>query len=251
MPTAPPPSRDAAVETRVFWERFKTEIVALLILAIIAIVGFGAYLFYTERRESAASALLGSAKTAPEFEQVIARYPTTRAGADAYLFLADAQRKERKFAEANVTLQVFVDKNPKHELITSAHMAMASNLESMGKADEALAMYQKTAAGYPNSFNAPLALLSQVHLLRAKNKIEEARLVCEKILTDYRESFWAGEAARQLRFLKPPPTPVATGSPVAPSGAPGASPPLIARPPAAPSAAPPAGVPTPGETKPR
>ena len=56
-------------------------------------------------------------------------------------------------------------------------------------------MYQQTAASYPKSFNAPLALLSQVHLLKAKNKIEEARLVCEKILTDYRESFWSGEAA--------------------------------------------------------
>jgi len=192
------------VETRVFWERFKVEIVAVLVLALLAIVGFGGYKFYSERRESAASALLGSAKTVPDLERVIARYPSTRAGADALLLLADAQRKDKKFMEANATLQVFIDKNPDHELVTSARMAMASNLESLGKPDEALTMYQKTAASYPKSFNAPLALLSQVHLLKARNKIEEARLVCEKILTDYRESFWSGEAARQLRVLKPP-----------------------------------------------
>jgi predicted negative regulator of RcsB-dependent stress response len=246
MPTAPPPSRDAAVEARFFWERFKREIAIILILVVLAILGFGGYRFYAERRETSASALLGSAKTVPEFEQVIARYPNTRAAANAYLLLADTQRQERKFAEANSILQVFIDKNPKHELVTSARMAMASNLESMGKPDEALAMYQKTAASYPNSFNAPLALLSQVHLLKAKNKIEESRMVCEKILTDYRESFWAGEAARQLRFLKPAAPPAPAGSPSVPSGEPGAPPPLIARPPqAAPSVAPPSSAPTP------
>jgi hypothetical protein len=42
-----------------------------------------------------------------------------------------------------------------------------------------------------------------VHILKMKNQTEEARRVCEKILTDYRDSFWAGEAARELRLLKP------------------------------------------------
>jgi hypothetical protein len=64
-------------------------------------------------------------------------------------------------------------------------------------------MYQRIASTYPNSFNAPLALLSQVYLLKSKNQTEEARRVCEAILTRYRESFWAGEAAQELRLLKP------------------------------------------------
>ena len=38
MPTAPPPSRDVALDTRVFWERFKKEITAALIIVLIAIV---------------------------------------------------------------------------------------------------------------------------------------------------------------------------------------------------------------------
>ena len=117
--------------------------------------------------------------------------------------LAEAQRNEKKFIEANATLQVFINKNPNHELATSARMAMAANLESMGKTDEALSMYQRIAASYPKSFNAPLALYSQVHLLKAKNQNEDARRVCEAILTQYRDSFWAGEAARVLRSLKP------------------------------------------------
>jgi len=191
------------LETRVFWERFKTEIIAALIIVVLVIVGFGAYRFYSDRRAASASALLASAKSADAYQQVIADYPNTPAAADAYILLAEAQRKEKKFTEANTTLQVFIDKNPNHELVSTAKMAMAANLESMGKNDEALSIYQQIASIYPNSFNAPLALLSQVYLLKSKNQTEEARRVCETILTRHRESFWAGEAAQELRLLKP------------------------------------------------
>ncbi len=203
MPTVPPPSRDAALETRIFWERFKVEIAAVLLLALLATVGFGVYRFYAERRNSAASALLGSARSTEDYQQLVARYPETPAGADAYLLLAQAQRDEKKFADANATLEVFIAKHSDHEFVATARMAMAANLESLGKTDEALSMYQKIAASFPKNFNAPLALFSQIHILKMKNQTEEARRVCEKILTDYRESFWVGEAARELRLLKP------------------------------------------------
>jgi len=202
MPTAPPPSRDAALEARVFWLRFKNEIAVAVILALVAVIGGAGYRFYSDRRDSAASALLSSAKRVQDYEQLVARYSNTPAGAAAYLLLARGQRSEKKFAEANATLQIFIDRNPKHELVPTAQMAMAGNLESMGKTDEALSMYQQIAARYPTSFDAPLALISQVPLLKAKNRIEDARRVCETMMTQYRDSIWAGEAMRQLRSLK-------------------------------------------------
>jgi TolA-binding protein len=246
MPTVPPPSRDAALETRVFWERFKYQIIAALIVLLIALVGFTGYRFYSDRRSATASALLASAKGAQEYEQLIARYPDTPAGADAYLLLGDTQRRERKFAEANATLQVFITKNPNHEFVSTARMTMAANLESMGKSDEALSMYQQVASSYPNSFNAPLALLSQVYLLKAKNRSEEARRICETILTQYRTSFSAGEAFQELRLLKPSGPPESAAAPTIP--------PFLARPPAAePQAAPttPQAAPPPGQKNPR
>jgi len=227
MPTALPPSRDAALEARVFWIRFKNEIAAVLVVVLLAIIGFTVYRFYSDRRDSAASALLSSAKNAADYQQVVARYPSTPAGAAAYLLLAEAQRNEKKFIEANATLQVFINKYPNHELATSARMAMAANLESMGKTDEALSTYQRIAASYPRSFSAPLALYSQVHLLKAKNQGEEARRVCEAILTQYRDSFWVGEAARALRSLKPAGPPRPAASP--------AIPPFLAAPPPTPA----------------
>jgi TolA-binding protein len=203
MPTAPPPSRDVALETRFFLERFKNPIIAAAIVVLLAATAFTGYRFYSDRRAAAASAALASANTAQEYEQVIARYFNTPAGADAYILLAEAQRKERKFTEANKTLETFIAKYPKHELVSTAKMAIAANLDSMGKTDEALAMYQQIASAYPNSYAAPLAMLSQVYILKAKNRNDDARRICETILTQFRTSFWAGEAMQQLRLLKP------------------------------------------------
>jgi predicted negative regulator of RcsB-dependent stress response len=203
MPTVSSPSRDAALDATVFWLRYKTELIAALIIALIATAGFAGYRFYNDHRNSAAAELLSGARTIPEYQRVIERYPGTPASASAYLLLAELQRSKKNFADANTTLQTFIDKFPQHELASTARMAMAANFESMGKADEALSTLQRLVANYPKSFNAPLALISQVHLLKAKGRIEEARRVCETFLTQYRDSYLAGEASRQLRMLRP------------------------------------------------
>jgi predicted negative regulator of RcsB-dependent stress response len=243
MATAQPVSRDPALEAHALWYKFRGEIAAFVVVVILGIIALGGYKLYTDRRDSSAADLLAAAKNAPDYEQVIAQYPNTPAGASAHLLLAEAQRKDRKLVESNATLQVFIDKNPKHELVSTAEMGIASNLEAMGKTDEALSSYQRIAAKYPTSFTAPLALISQVSLLKAKNQPDAARRVCETILTQYRESFWAGEAMRELRSLKPAGGAQAPGA----SGAkPALAPPLLRPPmmlPPAPAPAP-SGAPT-------
>src|SRR6266513_2397830 len=102
MPTASPSSRDPTIETLVFWERFKNEIIGALIVVLLAVIGFTGYRFYSDRQAA-----------------------------------------------------------------------------------------------------APSALFSQVFILKAKNRTDEARRICEAILTQHRTSFWAGEAMQELRLLKP------------------------------------------------
>ena len=244
MPTLS--SSDAALEREVFWDRHKTKVMATLVAALLAVAGFGGYKFYSERRANAAASSLANAKTPAEFQKVIAEYPGTPAGGSAYLLLADAQKNEKKFSEANATLQNFLDKYPTHELAGTARLAMAGNLEALGKKDEALTAYQRLATGAPQAFTAPVALFSQIHLLKEKNQIEEARRVCETIITQHRESRFAQEATYQLRLLKgnepaappppisapPPPPAVSTPPPADPSAA--APPAPKAPPPAAP-----------------
>jgi TolA-binding protein len=224
-------STDTAPEREVFWDRYKKEVMAVLILALLGVAAFGGYHLYSERQANTAAEMLASAKTAAEFQKVIVEYPRTPAGESAYLLLADAQRNEKKFAEANTTLQTFLDKFPKNELAGTARLAMAGNLEALGKKDEALAAYQRLVTGAPTGFTAPIALYSEIHLLKEKKQIEEARRVCETIMTQYRESRLAPDAAYQLRLLKPdnppaaPPTQVVAPPPAAaPSAAQSAAP---------------------------
>ena len=202
MPTIPPPPRDAALDASVFWIQHRTELIAGFLILVIGATGFAGYRLYNDHRDSVASALLAGAKTVPEYQQVVDRYPGTPACASAYLLLAETQHDQKNFAEADTTLRTFIDKFPQHELASTAHLAMAANFESMGKVDEALSTLQRVVANYPKSFNAPVALLSQVHLLKAKNQIPDARRVCENLLTQYRDSYLAGEASRQLRMLR-------------------------------------------------
>jgi TolA-binding protein len=232
-------SSEIAPDREVFWDRYKKEVMAVLVFALLAVAAYGGYRLYIDRRANAAANLLASAKSPSDFQKVITEYPSTSAGGSAYLLLADAQRNEKKFDEANKTLQTFVDKFPKHELVSTARLAMAGNLEALGKKDEALASYQRIVAGDPKGFIASVALYSQIHLLKEKKQIDEARKVCETLMTQYRESRLAGDAAYQLRLLKPetPPAPptsatVAPAPPAAPSAPPAAQSVAPAAPPA-------------------
>lgn len=222
LPAASTLSPDPLLETQVFWTQYKTSIILGLILALCLLAGIGGYRLYTAQRDSAAAALFASAKTPAEYQKVIADYPASGAAASASLLLAESQRKDQKFADANATLQAFITRDPKHELVGTARMAMAANLESLGKPEDALTLYRRVAAEGPRNFTAPLAMLAQVPLLQQKGQIEEARRVCETVLTQYRESYAAQEASVLLRTLKPkaaPAVPAQAHTPV-PSVAP-------------------------------
>jgi predicted negative regulator of RcsB-dependent stress response len=243
MPAASPPTTDAAIETRVFWLRFRNEIIGALIVALLAALGYVGFRVYADRRNAAAADMLAGATTVSDYQQVITRYPDSAASADAYLLLADAQRRESKFADANTTLQTFLSKHPDSELASTARLAIAGNLDATGKTDEALALYQQIATTYPKSYAAPLALISRAHLLKVKNRNDEARQVCEAIMTQYRESFWARDAMQLLFSMKPSTPPAAPAASAGPQ-----PPPFLARPPER-VPLPPA--PSPGANKPK
>ena len=125
----------------------------------------------------------------PIYQKVISEYPSTPAapplGSSAR---GEAQREQGQFAEANATLQAFIDKNRKHEFIPTAKMAMAANLESLGKPDEALEPYRGSQRNIRAIYMARWRLLRRSRSLKQKGQMDEARRVCETVLTQYRES---------------------------------------------------------------
>jgi predicted negative regulator of RcsB-dependent stress response len=243
MPIAKQATTDPALDAQVFWYKYQREIAILLGLVVLGIVGLAGYRLYRDRREATAATLFSAAKTPAAYEELINQHGDTAAAASAYLLLADAQRKDGKYTEANGTLVKFLDKFPRHELASTARMAVAANLQAMGKEDDAFATYQQIA-NVPG-FNAPMALIEQVHILQEKGKTEDARRICETILTQYRDSYAAMEASQLLRtFLKTAkletPAVVASPKPGAPVAA--TVPPTIKVMPAAPPA--PSGAPS-------
>ena len=232
-PTSTPADHDPLLETQVFWMKYKTPIIIGVLVLVLAIVGYGAYQFISARQELAAAEMLGRAKTAADYQKVIVEHPGSRAAPTAALLLATEQRKEGKFAGANTTLQSFIDRHPNHQLVTTAQMGIAANFDSLGRPDDALETYRRIAADHSKSFNAPLALISQIPLLKAKGQIDEARRVAETVMTQYGDSFASQEAQRYLRSLKPAPTPAAPAAGASPAAAP-----AQAAPPEAPAPAP-------------
>ena len=216
MPTAPAETSDATLEAQVFWLRYRKEIAALLAIALLAGISVAGWRFFQERREASSSAAFATAKTATEYKAVIDNYGDTAAAAAAYLLLADEERKSGKLADANATLQRFLDKFPRHELASTARMGMAANLDAMGKHDEAVAAYQQIATSHSGSFNAPLALLAQARILQASGRIDEARRICETVMMQYRLSYAAVEASQLLGTLKPAASPAPSVLPAPP-----------------------------------
>ena len=239
MPIAKQATTDSALDAQVFWYKYQREIAILLGLAVLGIVGLASYRLYRDRREAAAATLFSAAKTPAAYEAIINQHSDTAAAASAYLLLADAQRRDGKFAEANATLTKFLEKFPGHQLANTARMAMAANQQAVGKEDEAFATYQQVVSANVPGFNAPMALIEQVRILQDKGKTEDARRICETIMMQYRDSYAAMEASQLLRtFLKTakPETPPVLASPKPNAPATSTAPPSTKVLPAAPPA---------------
>src|SRR2546423_15625961 len=101
---------DTAPERDVFWERYKKEVMAVLILALLAVAGYGGYRLYSDRQANAAAPMLAGAQTPSDFPKGISDYPGTPSGGSGYLLLSGAERKGKKISETKGTLQDFLAK---------------------------------------------------------------------------------------------------------------------------------------------
>jgi len=201
-PSPTPPPTEIGFDPLVFWFHHQAKILMLAGLFLVAMAAYGAYEWAHTRKLNTSAAAFSSAKTDDDYRKVISDYSGTPAASNAQLLLANQLRNEGKFDESSSVLRDFIDKYPKHELISGAWTGLAANQEAQGKIDEALATYQKVSISYTTSFSAPVALLAQARILKAKGKTDEARRIYEQIMTQYQDSFIAQQAAMGNRQLK-------------------------------------------------
>ncbi len=205
MPPSPTPTTTPAetgFDPLVFWIQYRSKILLLAGLFAVALTVFALSEYIRQRTNSSAQQLFGAANTADGYREVIAKYSGTISAGNAHLMLAEKLRQEGKLDESTATLRTFIEKYPKHPLLSGAWTSIAANLEAQGKADEALSTYQKVSTSYANSFSAPAALMAQARLLEVKGKTEEARRIFEQVMTQYQENAAAQQAAQEVRRLK-------------------------------------------------
>src|SRR3954471_19621876 len=99
MPTVSQLTSDPALETQLFWNRYKTPIIAIAVVLVLAGLSYVAYQVYTARRAAESTATLAAAKSSQDYQRVIERYPKSEAAASAFLLLGEQQRTEKKYGE--------------------------------------------------------------------------------------------------------------------------------------------------------
>ena len=169
---------DPALETHLFWDQYKTTIIAVVLVLVLGGLGYGGYQLYNAQQANNAMALLTAARSPEQYQQVINRYPGRGRPRALSAPCGGAAGEEKLHGSERDAAQV-------HRSVSETRLdhhrldGRGGESRSLGKNDEALSTYQRLASEYPQSFNAPLALLAQVPLMKAKNRNDEARRVCE------------------------------------------------------------------------
>ncbi len=254
---APPPQE---FDLLAFWIQHQRLIMRLVIVALLAVAVWGAFLFMDYRKRVGSEEALAKAKTAADYSKAVADWSGTPAAGTATVRLAEELRKEGKPAEAAKALREFLDKYPVHPLRVSAAHALAASLETAGKNEEALTAYQQFGAAQGRSAFAPLASIGQARVLMTLNKTEEAQKLLESVEQKFPGNPFVYDARTLLEEIKnaagrktggsPRPTPVPAPAPAPapainlqgvtpPPAQPGAPAPTISLTPAPAPAAPP------------
>ena len=224
---------DLLLDSGLTWEKYKLPFVAAVAALALGFAGWSIYESQQSKNAAAASALFDAAKTEGDYLKVIDTYPGSSAAANAYLLLGRAKYNAKDYAGAAQAWRDFAAKFPKHQLVPDALTGEASALEAQGKLDEARVMYQRVATSYQSSYVAPLARISEAELLLAQGKKDEAKHVYEDVIASSQNSY-AGQMAEQglktLNVLPAPGTNPAASAPAAPAASPAVAAPAVALP---------------------
>ena len=199
-PVAPPPPQ--AFDLLAFWIIHQRLIIRIVIVTLLAVAVWGAFLFMDYRKRVGSEDALAAAKTAIDFRKVSTDWSGTPAAGTAIIRLAEELRKEGKPADAAQALREFLDKYQSHPLRVTAAHALAASLETAGKYEEALTAYQQFGAAHGRSAFAPLAIIGQARVLMSLNRTEEAQKALESVEQKFPGNPFVYDARTLLEEIK-------------------------------------------------
>jgi len=146
-------------------------------------------------------ALNGDGQEVLGLVEVAKKYSHTKSGNLAKLYAGLAYAQTEKYEEAEKYLSDFDTK--KDEMISPAAIARLGNVYvHLGKTDKAIEMLKKAAKKADNSVESPIFLLQAAELLESQGKADEALELYEKIKGNYRGSQIGQEIDKYIERVK-------------------------------------------------
>ena len=190
------------------WEQHKSKVILAAAIILVALVGVFGWMIFSSARSSGAAKAFANAKTADDYRAVIANYGSYPEAGDASLLLAESLRAAKKYDEANVVLNDFAKRQPKHPLAPLAKLAAAGNLALAGKTAEAEAQLESISQTDSTSFVAPSALMAEAELKLGQGQRDAAVRIYTELSKRFPTSIAAQASAGMLQAVQS-----ASGSP--------------------------------------
>ena len=178
------PAIDPALEfsdSDLFWQEHWKKFVVGLVGLVLLILGVGAWKFLTAATLSSAEALYSSATGADGWREVVEKYPGTLPAGNAQIRLAESLRQGGDLTAAAAELEQFLRAQPGHPLAAAAWLTLGELRQIQANTEGALEAYRSASSGHKTSYAAPLALLAEANLLRARGSEGDARAVLQSI----------------------------------------------------------------------
>ena len=172
---------------------------AAIVLAVV--LGITQHRRYVENCVEKASTLLLSARTAQEFDNILATYPSTPSAPLALLKLAKTHFDSGNYDMAMGKYEQFKLQFGEHETAPAADLGRLHCLEAKNLFDEALAGFETLSAEHPGHFLLPQTLLGQGRCLEQLGRLEDARILYEEFAADHAGTDWAFRAEEALRTV--------------------------------------------------
>jgi TolA-binding protein len=197
------------------FRRYGTEILAVLVGALIIVIG----LFFVSqsriKNEREANLLLGSGHAAlfngdaqqsrQIYDDIIKRFSSTESAKEAMVYLGNMNYQSRNQEEALKQYQRAVSAKPKSYLLMSAAISgVAACYEQTGDFNKAAEEYLDIAKRYPKqSYVAVTAMLASGRCYQAAGNEVKAREVYQNIITNYPDDQGAQKAKSAIAMLPP------------------------------------------------
>lgn len=211
--------------------RNRVMVIALAVIAIVIVVG--GYLFWQKRTNDQASGMLGTATAIAQaqvvpaptlpgatqapgtysteqlrdeaalqaFQQVAATYPSTPSGIAATYHVATSLMALGRLAEAEQAFRDVTSRGGSSIYAAMAKMGLVSALVGQNKYDDAIKTLTDLSADRDGALPIDGVLMEMARVYVKAGKPQEARASFKRVVDEFPQSSYAGDARQQLAQL--------------------------------------------------